>query len=178
MKLYIRSFSLHRGEAITKLSSLSNELNEHVIKCIIFGEYREDSYSHWLHEISTSIASCDRGNISGARLKDKDYEDSLFGSFGSSIQDARDNLEQFKVINLRKHKKLNFETSLPYYVVNDTMVDNLYKCYCDLKDLCIPLLKSKKTHPVSFWKTAISLIVDNYKYTLEDTDITSELIID
>lgn len=178
MKLYIKSFSLHRGEAITKLSNLSTPLNEHIIKCIIFGKYRQEAYSHWMHEIVTFIASCDKGNITGAKLKEKDYRESLFGSFGTSKQDARDNLEQFKVINIRKHKEYNEETSLPYYNVNNVMVENLYDCYRELEDACIPLLRDKKVHATTFWKKIISPIIDSYTYSLEDGDITSELTID
>ena len=171
MKVYIKAFSLARGEAIQKLGRVSSTLNEHLIKCIIFGEHRPDSYQHWLHEVVSFITTCDKGNISGANLKDKDYKNSLFGSFGDSISDAEDNLKQFEVINIHSYKNTDPEIALPYFIVNDEMVSCLYNCYQDLIITCIPLLKDKNVHPISYWKRIIQPIVDDYKYLLKPEDI-------
>lgn len=175
MKRYIRAFAFTRKKAIDKLDGPSIEVNEHVIKCVIFGGYRKDSYNHWIHEISSWLQSCDSRGISGANLKDRDYRESLFGHFGDCVSDAENNLLHFKSSNLYKHHKKNPTTALPYYRINDEMIDCLYDCYVELMDTCIPILQSSKEHNLSFWKKLVKSIIDSHIYDFKDEDIVENI---
>ena len=175
MKQYIRAFALPRKKAINKLDSYSEQLDEHIIKCIIFGTYRPESFDHWAHEVCTWIHSCDSANISGAKLKPKDYEDSLFGYFGDTEQETRENLVQFISGNLYRNHKKDPKGALPYFKINDTMVNNLYNCYNDIKDTCIPILQTSKVHPISYWKTIVKSILIEHRYNFSSDDITETI---
>ena len=171
MKLYIRAFSLPRKKAIEKLDGPSMKLDEHITKCVIYGEYQNESFKHWSHEIATWLQSCDGSNISGANLKVKDYQDSLFGHFGTTISDAYDNLNYFQANNPDKHHSGSHSNPLPYFRINDDMVKCLYDCYNDIVDICIPILQASKVHPVSFWDSLVRSILSAHIYKLTDEDI-------
>ena len=175
MKQHIRAFAFSRKQAINRLESYSEQLNEYIIKCIIFGKYREESYNHWLYEVCTWIHTCDGADISGAKLKEKDYENSIFGYFAETKQETKENLLNFKVGNLYRSHKKNPTGALPYYSINNEMIDCLYGCYTDIKDVCVPLLKSAKVHPLTLWKKLLKSFVDSYVYNFQDDDIVENI---
>ena len=55
------------------------------------------------------------------------------------------------------------------------MIDCLYGCYTDIKDVCVLLLKSAKVHPLTLWKKLLKSFVDSYVYNFQNDDIVENI---
>lgn len=173
MKKYIYAMALSRRHAISKLDSLSPKINEHVIKCVVYGKYQPRDLDGWISEIAGWMFAADRTAFVGAKLKDKDYVDSLFGQFGTDSSDAEDNLLFFEYTNLKKREGQN--TRLPYFRVNDTLKVKLFRCYNEMKKEIPPILREREEHSKMFWNSFVRDIIDEYLYDLKDSDIVEDI---
>ena len=98
MKKYIYAMAFSRSEMLNKLQSLTSTLNNHVIKCTIYRESLPEYLPHWIEEIGIYLHSANKLK-SKTKLKNKDYMNSLFSSFGTDKDDAEANLMFFKIHN-------------------------------------------------------------------------------
>lgn len=140
---YIQAMSLDKHKLINKLDSWSEEITEHVAKCVMYGTtLGESKYNHWIeHEIATWI--CDANDFTckhnNKKLKPRDYEDHLFGYLGDSIAEARANLH-----GLQLHNKKFYE-SYPYIEVDDDMIRKMFDASQQILAQFVPILSSKNS---------------------------------
>lgn len=169
MKVYIRAFAYSRKKARDTINNYAYKLNEHIIKCIIFGKYRPDFVDHWVGECANWLVECDKNHIQQANLKESDYRDTIFEFFGDNHSEVEYGLIHFEKTNLEDHK--DEPGALPYFAINSDMIQKLFNCYQDLIDVCVPRFKSKTFHEKRSWATVVkSVIVDNM-YDFKESDI-------
>ena len=169
MKQYIKAFAYSRKKARDTINSYAYKLNEHVIKCIIFGKLRPESKVHWIKEIANWLVECDKSQIQQANLKTKDYNDTIFEFFAETMDETEYGLIHFEKTNLEKHE--GEPGSLPYFEINSKMVNKLFNCYTDLRDICIPRFQSKTFHEKNSWISVLTAIIDDNLYDFQPTDI-------
>lgn len=140
MKKYIRAMSFTRSQALSKISSLSNTLNEHVIKCVIYQTILPDYIDHWTEEIGIYLYNVNKIK-SKTKLKRADYIDSIFASFGTDMEDAEANLRLFKI-----HNK-----EYPEFELSNKLIETLFEVYSKLIDKSILILTSGKKLSIDEW---------------------------
>lgn len=131
----IFGMSYTRSKAIEQIKGLSDPIERHLIKCIVYGDTTNDLY-HWVHdEIAQYLHSihtiCVKPN--NKKLKRTQYEDLIFGSFGNTRNDVKTSLLIFRAWNNRTKQYPEFE-------VDEDMVDRLFKTVTNMKEKVIPIL--------------------------------------
>lgn len=125
-----------RKDVLARLSNLSDELSEHIIKCMVYGD-QYNSYNHWITEISNFLTEASRLESKSGKLSYNDYDRTLFKSFGTTMSDAKSNLNQFRRDYCYKSSKYT------KFIVSDDMIDVLYYIYCEFKKFFIPAFQAK-----------------------------------
>lgn len=94
----VLAMSYDRAYIVKKLIQKSETISDHTIKCLISsGTYNAKYIDGWITEIASRICEASRYTRSkNKRLKQKEYQQYLFASFGDSINDARTNLLEFQ----------------------------------------------------------------------------------
>ena len=143
------SMSYPRSKALEIIDSNSKQINDHIVKYVVYYDMRPNDRNHWLNELSSWFERADRVS-SKSGLKRKDYEATIFGWFGTTIDDALLNLEMF-------HDKYIRYSSNPYpeFEITPELANKLFKTYKRIKHLALPELMSKKVHSTSFWYNLI-----------------------
>lgn len=149
----IYGMAFPRSNALIRLSSLSEPLNKYVICCVVYQEERSDCMNHWIDEISSWMHEANRIK-SKSRPKKRDYDDSVFGSFGTDKEDVEINLIYFR----RKYCTPENELAYPNFIINDKLVNSLFKVYSKLKEISYPKLLSDNVVSKEDWKHEISNI--------------------
>lgn len=175
MKVYVKAMALPRRQALIHLSYHAKEIEEHIVKIIMYGNYRRTAYSHWLQELAAWFAYCDENNITRLRLREQDYSESMFAYFCEDAEDAASALFQFQVDNLMKHERRNKSTVLPYFYINDEMSTKLYDCMHEIKFSSLEDLMNPVYHATSYWRTKLHTILKKHMYTLENSDIADNI---
>lgn len=138
---HIFGMAFPRKKCLDRLEALSKELNNHIIKCVVYYQTRPDDLSHWISEISNFIAQANKIKCN-SKLKKKDYMESIFADFGDEWIDANVNLEQFQLI----------EKDYPEFDPEDkNLIDTLYQMYQLIIDTCIPVFNSKDIRSSDEW---------------------------
>lgn len=148
MKKYIRAMSFTRSQALSKISSLSNTLNEHVMKCVIYQTILPNYMDHWTEEIGIYLYNVNKIK-SKTKLKRADYIDSIFASFGTDMEDAEANLRLFKI-----HNK-----EYPEFELTDDLIKRLFVTYDSMIELSVPIFVSNETKSISDWIRAVRSIL-------------------
>lgn len=161
MKRYVRAdnifaMSQSRKQVLQDFQDLGGIINTHIIKCVVYGNTLSNDLPHWIHEIATWIADANSIKCK-SKIKEKDYRDMLFGSFGDDLEDAWRNLRRFK---LRNGRLLNSEP-YPDFDITDEMVDKLFDAYQDLVDVCVPILVSGKPQTINKWQQLITPVLSS-----------------
>ena len=136
---YVESMSARRADAIQSLRGLSEELKNHIIKCIVYGRNLGDyNYNHWIEEISEyiSIANDITVKPSAKKLKAEIYRNELFGSFGENLKDASVLVRLFLVKEENKYAKVE---------VSERLYQRVYDAFQKIMDLFIPILVSNNS---------------------------------
>lgn len=162
MKLFCRKVLIN-GQAFPKsvvedkMKSFSEEVMNHVADCIMYGKNYKD-YGHWIEdELATWMTDggslLEKGN---KKPKKKVYEDTLFGHFGTTKDDAEHNL------NIENVNNQNKEVPYPKVVVDDKMITDCYNACKEIKETMIPIfIANKKLDKQMITKTLFS-ILDKY----------------
>ena len=148
MKRYIRAMSFTRSQALSKISALSSTLDEHVIKCIVYVPILPDQLDHWTEEIGIYLYNTNKIK-SKTKLKDLDYINSIFASFGSDKDDAEANLRLFKIHN----------NKYPDFEIDSDLITSLFNAYTQLVNTCIPLFISGTVKSISEWIQIVRTIL-------------------
>lgn len=142
-----------RRFVLDKLYSYTDELNKHVIECVVYSEEKNLTLDHWIKVIANWLCIAN-GLKCKNKLKIKDYQDTLFASFGNNYADAENNLQDYRLRN----KTLT--QSYPDFEITNDLVSDLYTAYQFLEEICIPIFRSDKQLTVSEWKSEIYRIFD------------------
>lgn len=140
---YILGMAFTRKQAIQRLQSFSKQILEHVSKCILYGDVvNKNKYDHWIEdEIGTWIYDSHLLETKNKRgLKFKDYQENLFGEFGTSLVDAKINLDlQYSADrkSANPYPKINISRSIVenMYIVCNTISETFSKMLSENTDL-------------------------------------------
>lgn len=130
-----------RRVVLDKFVSLSRSISEHTIKCIVY----RNAYGcldHWIHEIASWIHAANVIKCK-SKLKVSDYTDALFGYFGDSREDARNELEWFQLSSDYRNYS-DFE-------VSEDLIEDVYTTFQKLINTCVSILISKDVLSTSEW---------------------------
>ena len=150
----IFAMSQHRKQVLQDFQDLGGIINTHIIKCVVYKDVMPEAQNHWVNEIATWIADANSIKCK-SRLKEKDYRNFLFGSFGDDIEDARRNINRFR---LRNGRLLNSEP-YPDFQITDELVDALFDAYIGIVNACVPILISGQVKTTHEWKQLIDPIL-------------------
>lgn len=138
MKRYIRSNSIFamadaRKHVLEKLDSLNSKIEEHVLKCVVYG-HDDPSYEHWIHEITNWISYANDVTLKPNNKKPKasDFLNTVF-SFGDDISDAKLSLGCFQA-------KIHDSDKYSYFEVTDVLARNLLQSLNNIVDTMIPIV--------------------------------------
>ena len=85
MKKYIKAMAIPRSQALAKLEALSEELSNHIIKCILYNDVLPGYMNHWVEEIAGYLHTANKTHTKSS-LKAKDYQNSIFVEFGEDAE--------------------------------------------------------------------------------------------
>lgn len=145
----ILGMAMPRHTVLQKLSNVSPQLNEHIIKCVVYHDVSPSTIPHWVTEIAAWLRYADRLK-SKSQLKAVDYQNTLFGSFGDEKDDADINLTEFQLFNNEKR-----DDRYPDFEVTSDLITQLFQTYQNLMNACTPLLLSKDVHDLQEWRNTI-----------------------
>ena len=138
--------SYPRKQLTDKLTSLSKVLNQHVIECVVYRDVRKDTISHWVTELAAWMNKVNRLKCSST-FKAKNYKNTLFGEFGTTIDDAEMNLWLYQQLN----EKYNATKQYPAFEITPELVNKLYITYTDIVSISLPILCSKDVKSANEW---------------------------
>lgn len=147
MKLFIKTpiyaMSQERGPFKQKMLSWGALIEEHVCKCVMYGDSLPgDKYNHWIEdELATWLSDCNDVTFkpSNKKLKSAEYDKLLFGGLGDELSDARICLHNLQVHN-SKHRN-----AYPFRQVDDEMVHKLYVLTAELREKFLPILSTRNS---------------------------------
>lgn len=146
--------AMYRSEAISTLSNMKDTVGEHIIKCVVYHDERPDTLMHWVKEISACLKHADK--ITGrCALKERDYLEHLFGSFGDTREDAEWTLDNYQFKNERRPEHEQY----PEFEITDELVNRLYAISRAIIGVSLPWLMSKTKHSMAEWTALISPIL-------------------
>ena len=146
--VYGMSFS--RSEALARMDSFSERINEHVIECVVYKEARKDTINHWITEIAGWLYRINKMETK-SKLKESDYINHLFSEFGSDRSDAEVNLSVYQVNNDRMPDYSKY----PEFEITDELIENLYLTYSRLIQNSIDILTSNYIASLDSWKDVV-----------------------
>lgn len=152
---YILAMAVPRKVALKRLSSDAEALKDHVIKCVLYSDIRQDDIYHWIHDEICSWLERASSVKSDSKLKQRDYLNTLFSEFGSDLSDARWALQEFK-------KEYCIKSANPYpdFQITDDIVTDTYIAFQSLVKICVPLLTSKDMVDQETWYKLIHKILE------------------
>lgn len=151
MKRYIKNTSifgmaLPRKQIFAKLSALSEDINIHVIKCVVYSDILPDSMHQWISELSAWFAQASRYKCK-SKLKASDYAQTLFSAFGEDVYDADANLTGYQLINAKSIKSEGY----PDFEVTQQLINKLFQTYQSIISETTPVLISGQCRTASEW---------------------------
>ena len=158
MKIQVYGMSFDRGTVMKRLSSKSDTLIVHVIKCVICRDTPLNKYilSDWIPAIATMISESSEYTWGrNKKLKQSDYTTTLFESFGTTVSDSRINLRDFA-----SRKGSDFDDYQQYIVIDY----NNAQLVRDICDEIINVFSKLLTNKQSFTKDELlPLLVDIFR---------------
>lgn len=155
----IYGMSYDRSTAKMKIASLSNKVEEHILKCIIYGN-STNSYQGWVKELAAWISFVNDVTIKPGKkkLKRKDYEDTLFKCIGDDVADVRLSLLSFQ---------MNFasdRSNEPYreFEIDEYLVKKAYKVLINFKSKIGEILPIRNDLETSEIASIIHSTIDKY----------------
>lgn len=139
---------------LSRLCDLTEQINKHVIKCVVYQYATTTDPEHWVHEIAAWInkANCYKCK---SKLTEQDYEDTLFGAFGDELYDAKINLLEFRDKNV-KYRSIG---QYPDFEITDELVAKLFETYQQILAISIPQLISGEVISTKAWEAKLVSIL-------------------
>ena len=154
MKKLIYAMSFTRKDVLKRLESMSEEISDHIIKCVV---YKNDlgQLDHWAGEISTLLNRANRAR-SKTKLKEKDYYTTLFSTFGDDESDADINLDYFRNRYCKKYSQY------PDFEITHELAVSLYRVYSYIIEQSLNILLSTNIQPIYEWKQIVLHAINLY----------------
>lgn len=143
----ILAMAFPRKKILSRLNNYSEEINQHIMECVIYKDILPDTLNHWISEISSwmSIASNQKCN---SELKESDYIDSLFSDFGEDVDDAMANILHYWGWNHKNKQYPDFEPT-------EELATILANVYDEFESVSLPLLTKGEKISSSQWKNIL-----------------------
>ena len=138
---------------LDKLYSFTNQLSDHIIKCVVYQNSLTTDPEHWIHEIAVWLNASNKLRCK-SKMNWEDYQDTLFAAFGDELSDAEWQLEDFK---RRKCKRSLGQ--YPDFEIDSTLITDLFTTYQKILNLSEPWLVSQQVHSVNEWKKELESIL-------------------
>lgn len=157
----VYGMSLVRDKAVSKIASLSDKIEEHLLKCLVYKNSTDD-YRHWIDdELATWISLVNDITIKpkDKKLKVKDYQSNLFGGLGDTYADANFALHLFRsnYTDSRKCKE-----PYPYFDITTELISTTLDAFTDIQStLCEVLAKKNGLDKANIAKL-LHTILDKY----------------
>lgn len=152
---YILAMALPRKQALKHLANDSEQIKDHVIKCILYADTRQEDTYHWIHDEICSWLE-DASEIEcKSKLKPKDYLDTVFSAFGASFTDTKVLLKSF-----RKQYCLRSADPYPDFEITSDLVEQVSYTFQALINICIPYLAKKEAIDQLTWYKLIHKILE------------------
>lgn len=132
--VFLTEMAMPKKEVMNKISTFSDLIMEHIIKCVVYGDSTKD-FSHWIIEISNflSIINDYKVKSCSGKLKYEEYLKCVFyDSQGDEEQDMRQNLRVFKL-----HK------SYPDFDITSSMISQLWGVFSRIAKECSTIFADK-----------------------------------
>lgn len=146
----IFGIELPRNQALAKMSSISENINEHTIECVIYKKLKYLTVDHWVNELAVWMYRANKIKCN-RKLKENDYIQTVFGAFGSDMIDADVNLDEYKRNNLKK----SLQNQYPDFEITEYLIADLYDKYQKVIEASLPLLIDKEIFRIDIWKVVL-----------------------
>ena len=151
MKRYIKNKSIFgmsfpRKKALKLISDLADNIDEHIMECVVYQDMLSTTSHHWISELAVWMCKVNRIHCS-SKLKERDYIDSLFSAFGTTKEDAELNLSAYYS---RIHRN-GYYKDYPDFEITDELIDSLFEVYTQIKSICLPILVSGEEKTIHEW---------------------------
>lgn len=157
MKRYIQSsedifcMSFPRKVALKHLGHYAEAIRDHILKCILYKDIRQQDMYHWLHDELSSWLEDASGIKCDSKLKQKDYLDSVFAEFGSDLQDTK-----YSLIEFRDKYCVGIDDPYPWFDINFDLMKETFRVFTEFKSETLPLLMKKDVVDQDTWYSIIS----------------------
>ena len=144
---YIYAMATNKRKALDRLYSYSDQIEEHIIKCVVYGDSLTTDPLHWIHEIATYLNAA---NIIKCKsnLTEADYLDNLFPSFGDDLVDYQSSLWDF----YDKHIKRRQIAQYPEFEITDELIKKYMETCQDIIQISLPYLVNHQVLSVREWE--------------------------
>ncbi|WP_302320382.1 hypothetical protein [uncultured Duncaniella sp.] len=150
----IYGMSLSRDDVLKRFKGMSDEISDHIMKCVIYGDSL-NSLDHWTLEIGNWLNKANR--VKGkAKIKEKDYYNVLFSACGDDSDDAEINLDYFQNRYCRRSNRY------PRFEITYDLVSTLSVVYRDIISESIRIFKGSKVLSPRDWQQIVQQILNKY----------------
>lgn len=140
--------SFTKSEALRRAGHYSQDILEHLIKILVYGNIKKNNVSHWIGEISGWLKDADSLTIKPTNrpLKESDVRDTTFACMGDELDNYFSSLQMFQHDN--KKGKFNYENkeSYPYVEPDFATASDLMEICSKVMEATIPMICSKTKH--------------------------------
>lgn len=156
MKRYVACMSLDRKRAKQRIESFSYEISSNLLKLVAYPD--DTATNHWISELATWLSDINDITVKpkNKKFSYSDYEELIFGDFGTTRTDVKVYIDSWLVSNRRSNKYSEFE-------VSESLVDNLYLFVSKLKGKILPIVTTVNT---TTREEFLNLISDMYNSSL------------
>lgn len=139
MKVYIRGTAIDRQKAITRIQSLSDNIEDSIIKLCIFEDNTRD-YQHQIDELATWFDTINKVVLKSSKSKFSydEYDELVFGGFGTSYSDCKLALLAWKANNQKSKKYSDVD-------ITKSDVNQLFAVVSQLREQFNELFASKNS---------------------------------
>ena len=161
MKRFIKNSSaiygmaFPRKKALKLIADLADNVDQHVIESVVYKDILTNTSHHWISELAVWMCKVNRVKCS-AKLKEKDYIDALFSSFGTTKEDAELNLSAY----YSRTQIRDYYKDYPEFEITDELVNSLFVAYKEMKSVCLPVLVSGEAISIHEWIELLEPIFD------------------
>lgn len=157
----VYGMSLERDKAVSKMSSLSDRIEEHLLKCLVYKDSIND-YRHWVDdELATWISLVNDITIKpkDKKLKAMDYQSNLFGGLGDTYADANFALHLFRSNHADSRK---CKEPYPYFDITNELISATLDAFMDVQSTLCKVLAKKNDLDKASIAEVLHTILDKY----------------
>lgn len=139
---YIFGMATDKKKAEKKVESISDRINEHIIRCVVYKNTTND-LQHWIYdELTTWFDYINRIELKtkSGKFTEKSLDDILFGEFGDAVTDAEFNLALFRA-NVAKNGE-----EYPDFQVTVQLATELRSVYDEIRTTFMPIFTKKNNY--------------------------------